>query len=109
MTDLIDEIQTKNKQLEIALRELHKNRIKLAEAERNYKEAVSKEALKLRDEGMAVTMIDKVIYGLPSISTLRFQRDCAGAVWEATQEAINVYKLQLRILEAQVEREWGNS
>ena len=49
MTDLIDELQTKNAQLEQALRTLRKNGVAFAEAEKNYKEAVSKEALRLRD------------------------------------------------------------
>ena len=109
MIDLIDEIQIKGKQLDQALRTLRTNGIALAEAEKNYKEAVTKEALKLRDEGMAVTLIDKVIYGLPSISVLRFQRDCAQSVYEANKEAINVKKLQIRLIEAQLSREWGEA
>lgn len=109
MTDLIDELQTKNAQLEQALRTLRKNGVAFAEAEKNYKEAVSKEALRLRDEGMAVTLIDKVIYGLPTISTLRFQRDCAEVVYQANQEALNVTKLQIRLIESQLAREWGNT
>lgn len=109
MNDLIDKIQVMNNQLDQALRTLRTNGIALAEAEKNYKEAVSKEALRLRDEGMAVTLIDKVIYGLPSISTLRFQRDCCEAVYSANQEAINVKKLQIRLVEAQLAREWGNT
>ena len=109
MNDLIDKIQVMNNQLDQALRTLRTNGIALAEAEKNYKEAVSKEALRLRDEGMGVTLIDKVIYGLPSISTLRFQRDCCEAVYSANQEAINVKKLQIRLVEAQLAREWGNT
>lgn len=109
MTDLIDDLQVKNMHLEQALRTLRTNGIALAEAERKYKEAVSKEALRLRDEGMAVTLIDKVIYGLPTISTLRFQRDCAEVVYQANQEALNVTKLQIRLIESQLAREWGNT
>lgn len=109
MTDLIDDLQVKNMHLEQALRTLRTNGIALAEAERKYKEAVSKEALRLRDEGMAVTLIDKVIYGLPTISTLRFHRDCAEVVYQANQEALNVTKLQIRLIESQLAREWGNT
>ena len=108
MNDLIDKLQVMNSQLDQALRTYRTNGIALAEAEKNYKEAVSKEALRLRDEGMAVTLIDKVLYGLPSISTLRFQRDCAKAVYDANEEAINVKKLQMRLIESQISREWGN-
>lgn len=108
MLDLIDELQTKNTQLDMALRTYRQNGIALAQAEKDYKEAVSKEALRLRDEGMAVTLIAQVIYGLPSISTLRFERDCAEAVYRANEEAINVKKLQIRLIESQIRREWGD-
>ena len=106
--ELLDELQLKSSQLDQALRTLRRNGIALAEAEKNYKEMVTKEVLRLRDEGMAVTMIAQVIYGLPSISLLRFKRDCAKTLYEANQEAINVKKLQLRIIEAQINREWGS-
>ena len=66
MSDLIDRIQQMNSQLEQALRTLRSNGIALAQAEKNYKEAVSK-------------------------------------------EAINVKKLQIRLVESQISREWGNS
>ena len=36
-------------------------------------------------------------------------RDSAAALYKAQQEAINVKKLQLRIIEAQIEREWGQA
>lgn len=106
--ELLEELQVKSSQLDTALRTLRQNGIALAEAEKEYKEMVSKEVLRLRDEGMAVTLIPQIIYGLPSISTLRFQRDCAEAVYNANQEAINVKKLQIRLIEAQISREWGN-
>ena len=105
--ELWEELKTKNAQLETALRTYRQNGIALAEAERNYKEAVSKEVLRLRDEGIAVTLINQIIYGLPSISTLRFERDCAEVVYRANEEAINVKKLQIRLIEAQISREFG--
>lgn len=106
--DLWLELQAKLKQLEQALKTFRANGIAFAEAEKNYKEAVSKEVLRLRDEGMAVTLIAQVIYGLPSISTLRYERDCAEAVYKANEEAINVKKLEVRVIENQLAREWDN-
>lgn len=73
--ELLEELAVMNRQLDEALRTLRQNGIAKAQAEKEYKEMVSKESLRLRDEGMPVTLIDKVIYGLPSISTLRFQRE----------------------------------
>ena len=52
-------------------------------------------------------MIDKVVYGVPEIAELRFKRDIADTVYQANLEAINSTKLQMRILENQISREWG--
>lgn len=105
--ELLDELEVMNRQLNEALRTMRQNGIAKAQAEKDYKEMVSKESLRLRDEGMPVTLIDKVIYGLPSVSTLRFQRDCAEVVYNANLEAINIRKLQMRIIDKQISREWG--
>ena len=109
MDDLINELQMKTKQLETSLRQLRKTGTAFAEAERDYKVLLRSECLKLRDDGMAIGMIDKVCYGIPSVAEARFKRDCAEAVYKANQEAIMSYKLQMRLIEAQINREWGNA
>ena len=58
---------------------------------------------------MAIGMIDKTCYGHPEVADLRFQRDIAETVYKANIEAINSIKLQLRIVDAQLGREWGAS
>ena len=63
--------------------------------------------MKLRDEGMAIGMIDKTCYGIPSVAAARFKRDVAETVWIANKEAIQAIKLQLRLIESQIQREWG--
>ena len=107
--ELYQELDYKNSQLDQAIKTLRKHGTELAEAESSYKEALSKEVLRLRDEGMAVTLINLVIYGLPSIKTLRLQRDIAKVTYDANQEYINILKLQIRLIESQLEREWGNT
>ena len=81
----------------------------LAEKERDYKMAVNKKALQLRAEDMPVTLINQVIYGYEDIADLRFKRDTAEVVYNSNLEYINVIKLVLRILENQLDREYGNS
>lgn len=107
MDDLYMELQQKTKQLEISIRNLRKSGTDYAEAEKNYKILLRTECLKLRDEGMAIGMIDKTCYGIPSVAEARFQRDVAEAVYKANQEAINSIKLQMRLIEGQLQREWG--
>jgi hypothetical protein len=56
---------------------------------------------------MPIGLIDKTCYGIPEVAELRFKRDVAEAVWKANQEAIQSIKLQLRLLDAQLAREWA--
>lgn len=107
--DLLNELQNLTKQLSNSLKQLRTNGIKLAEAEKEYKIAVNKKALLLRSEDMAVTLISQVIYGYEDIAQLRFLRDSAEVVYRANQEAINTLKLEIRIIEAQISREYNSN
>lgn len=105
--NLILEMQTKSQQLDMSVRQLRKSGEAYAEAERDYKVLLRQECLKMKDDGMAVGMITLTCYGIPSVAELRFKRDVAEAIYRANQEAINSLKLQMRILESQIQREWG--
>ena len=106
--DLYNELQSKTKQLDVSIKQLRRNGTAYAEAERDYKILRRTECLKLRDAGMAIGMIDKTCYGIPEVAEARFKRDVAETVYKANQEAINSIKLQMRLIEAQISREWGN-
>ena len=105
--DLLEELQNKIVELNVCVKRLRQSGTAYAEAERRYKVMLRQECLKLRDAGMAVGMIDKTCYGIPAVADARFDRDVAEAVYKANFEAINSIKLQLRLIEAQLGREWG--
>ena len=107
--ELYEELQQKTAQLDYSVKKLRQNGEAYAKAERDYKVLLRQECLKLRDDGMAIGMIDKTCYGIPSVAKARFRRDVAEAVYKANQEAINSIKLQLRLLDAQISREWGKN
>ena len=104
---LIDELNRKVQELETSIKLLRQNGTAYAKAEMDYKVLLRQECLKLRDEGMAVGMIDKTCYGIPSVAEARFKRDVAEATYRANLEAINSIKLQLRLIESQIQREYG--
>jgi hypothetical protein len=106
--ELFAELQTKTKELEISIKSLRQTGTNYAQAERDYKVLLRQECLRLRDEGMAIGMIDKTCYGIESVAEARFKRDVAEAVYKANQEAINSIKLQMRLIENQLSREYGN-
>ena len=100
-----------NKQVELlqkSLEKLKETGRDYAEKERKYKIILREECLRLRDEGMAIGMIDKTCYGIPRVADARFERDCAEAIYKANQEAINTYKLKIRLIESQIGREYIN-
>ena len=106
---LYNELHSKTQQLEMSIKQLRTSGTDYAQAERDYKVLLRQECLKLRDEGLAIGMIDKTCYGIPVVAEARFKRDIAEAVYKANLEAINSIKLQLRLLENQIQREWGQS
>lgn len=105
--DLYEEIQKLMYELTASIKRLRTNGAKLAEAERDYKITLRQEALKLRAGDMPVTLINNIIYGIDEVAEKRFKRDVEQANYDANKEHINVTKLKLRILEAQLSREWG--
>ena len=106
-TDLVMDVQALIAKLNTSIKMLRKTGTEFAEAERDYKILLRQEALKLKDGGMAVTLIDKAVYGSKAVADARFKRDVAEATYKGNQESINVLKLQIRILDNQIGREWG--
>lgn len=107
--DLMQELASKTRQLDISIKMLRRSGTEYAQAERAYKVLLRSECLKLRDSGMAIGMIDKTCYGIPEVADARFKRDVAEAVYKANMEAINSIKLQMRLLESQISREWSGA
>lgn len=107
--DLYNELIQKTKQLELSIKSLRNSGTEYAETEKKYKILLRQECLKLRDEGMAIGMIDKTCYGIPSVAEARFKRDVAQAVYKANLESINSLKLQMRLIENQIGREYEST
>ena len=105
--DLDLELRDKLRLLDISLREFGKRGRAYAEAERDYRVAMAKKVLIERAGGQPVTNISDICRGNAEMADLRFKRDVAEVDYKAAQEAINSYKLQIKILEAQRAREWG--
>ena len=108
MTDglsLMNELNSLSDKLTQGIRLMAKYGREYAAAERDYKIALKQEALRLRNDGMAVTLIDKVVYG--SVANERFNRDMTRVMYETAEENVNAIKLQIRIIDNQISREWG--
>lgn len=106
---LFNEVSEYTDKLSEGVRMMAKYGREYAKAEHDYKIALAQEALKLRDSGMAVTLIDKVVYGTAGVAEKRLERNIAEVMYKTSQENINSIKLRLRLLDAQIAREWGIS
>lgn len=104
--DLMLDLQGKVQLLDKALQQLGKRGRDYAEAEREYRVALAKKIAAERDKGTPVTIISDVCRGSQEIANAKFQRDTAEVVYKSALEAINVYKLQLKLLENQIDREF---
>ena len=104
--DLYSYLQDKQLELNKALRLAKDRGIDLANAEYAYKNAKAKFIASARLEKVAVTLIRDLAQGDEYIAELRLRRDTAKVLYLNAQEAINVFKLQCRLVEAQLKREW---
>ena len=92
--------------LDKALKQIGTRGRQYAQAEQDYRVALAKKILAERDDGAPVTIIGDVCRGCPSVAKLKFDRDVAESVYKAALEACNVYKLKIKVLEAQIDREY---
>lgn len=104
--DLIQEIGARSALLDAAIKQLGIRGKAYAQAEHDYRVSMRKKILEERAKGTPVTIISDLCRGDPEVAKLRLERDIALTVYESAQEAINGYKLQIRILDSQIEREW---
>ena len=107
--DLVIELQGKVAMLDKALQQLGNRGRAYAQAEMDYRIGLAQKIIVERDKGVPVTIISDICRGDRSIAKLKFERDVAETVYKSALEAINTYKLQIKILENQIDREWKNA
>lgn len=107
--DLYNEIQEKSKYLDNSVKMLRKTGSEYAKAYTDYRVALAKELMILKNDGYAITLAGDIARGKPEIAHLKFEEISKEAIYKANLESINVLKLQIKILENQIEREYGNN
>lgn len=104
--DLVNAVNDLTLELSASVRLLEEYGYKLAMEEQAYRIKRMEETLRLREQGMPVSIIDTVAKG--KCAKEQFKMNVAETLYKTTQEKINSIKLQLRIAEAQIDREWTN-
>jgi hypothetical protein len=107
--DIVNELNEKSRLLDNSIKMLRKTGSDYAKAYTDYRVALAKELLILKDEGYAITLAGDIARGKPEIAHLKFEEISKEAIYKANMESINVLKLQIKILENQIEREYGGT
>lgn len=102
MQDLVNELNLHRGNLNLAIKELKTRGQAKAEAERDYRVALAKEILELRTEGTPVTIINDLCRGNEKIATLKMKRDIAETLYDSAMQAIYNYKLNIDIIQNQI-------
>jgi len=104
--ELINQMLDKTNQMTGVITELKKRGRKMAETEADYRSALAQKILQLRAESFPVTIMNDVCRGDREVARLRLQRDIAKTEYEVASEMLQVLKLQIRVLQAEVERDF---
>ena len=78
-----------------------------AEAEKDYQVIHSQKTLLLKESGLPATLIPLIVKGDPEVAEARQKRDIADVMYKTAQELVNVRKIETKILNEQMSREWN--
>ena len=106
--DLIQQQFELSERCDELIQELGRQGEALAQAQYSYYRQKTATAYRLKDEGFSATMIMQILKGEPTVANLMRERDIAKSRYQATLETINVLKLQIRMNDNQINREWSN-
>lgn len=107
--DLIENQMTLTKRCNRLIVDMAKEGEAYARAEYAYQVQKNMTAYRLQEEGVTSTMMNNIIKGEAEVAELMLKRDLAKAKYEAIKEAINIVKLQMRMTDSQINREWGRN
>ena len=105
MQDLINELNYHRQSLNYAIKELKERGNNKAKAERDYRVALAKKMLELRDKGTPVTIISDLCRGDEDIARLKMERDIAESLYESNMQFIYATKLNIDIIQNQINNE----
>ena len=107
--DLLQELWKINDLLTKAQENFKQRGIEYAKAYKNYRILLAKELLVLKADGMPVTIAYDIARGKEEIANAKEQEIITECLYKSCQEAINTYKLQIKIIQAQINNELGGN
>lgn len=102
----IQKMQELNTYLTTALTEYKKRGTDYAKAYKNYRVLLSQKLLRLKAEGMPVTIAYDIARGTEQVANAKEQEIITECLYKSCQEAINTYKLQIKILQENMNKDY---
>ena len=107
--DLLQELWKTNDLLTKALEQYKTRGQEYAKCYKDYRIKVAQELLQLKADGMPVTIAYDIARGKEEVANAKEKEIIAECMYKSCQEAINTYKLQIKILQEQINKEWSNN
>ena len=104
----LQKLEELNNLLTSALSEYKKRGQDYAKAYKNYRILVAQKLLQLKADGMPVTISYDIARGDEEVANAKEQEIITECLYKSCQEAVNVYKLKIKILQAQINNDYGN-
>ncbi|TDT63409.1 hypothetical protein [Fonticella tunisiensis] len=98
MIDIGQAIYETSKRIEKGVNELYKYAKAYAEAEKDYRLALAREIISLRDAGLPATLINDVARG--NISDLKYKRDLAEVSYKTARDMLEALEAELSGLQS---------
>ena len=102
----LQKLEELNNLLTSALSEYKKRGQDYAKAYRDYRVKVAQKLLELKAEGMPVTISYDIARGNEEVAKAKEQEIITECLYKSCQEAINVYKLKIKILQNNISNEY---
>ncbi|SDI15478.1 hypothetical protein SAMN05192534_12350 [Alteribacillus persepolensis] len=97
LTEITKEMYETTKRIDKASKEVFKLAKNRAETERIYREALAKEMMKLRNEGIPATQINDLARG--NVAYLKFERDLALELHRSALSSLGAIETQASVLQ----------
>ena len=107
--DLLNYLNELQNQLNISVKSLRKTGTDYAKAYTEYRIALAEELVKLKDQGTPATLCGDLARGKRDVAQKKFQEISTEAIYKANLESINALKIQIKVVQEQLEREWNNN
>ena len=96
--NVTQELYESSKRLEKGSQEIFILAKEMAETERDYRKALTHEIMKLKNEGMSISLINELARG--NTSDLKFNRDLAEAKYTAARDSLKAIAVQINALQS---------